>query len=143
VFFCFRNVKPDSSPTLFQDGFTALARLSESLGEIEEFLIRGVVYILDVGGLGIPYLKVLPLDDLLKIAKNAEKCIATRMKGFHVVNVPAGFSYIANIALNTVSPKLRGRIRFHKNFEEFDFVEKKILPKEYGGTIPMKDLCSE
>lgn len=30
-----------------------------------------------------------------------------------------------------------------KNFNELDIVEKKSLPKEYGGTTPMKELRRE
>lgn len=143
ILFKFSNVKPDSSPCIFQDGMTTLKILFEVLGEVEEFLIRGIVLILDISGMGLNYLKVAPVEDVVKILKNGEKCVAMRMKGVHIVNVPPVLSFAYNLIMKHAQPKMRERIRFYKNFDEVDFIDKKHLPKEYGGTRPMAELLGE
>lgn len=140
LFYRFANIKPDSSLCLLQDGFTALKCLFESLGEREDFLIRGIVHVMDISGMTPDYVKVIPMDDGIKILKNGEKCVATRFKGIHIVNVPFGLSYIANFLLKHCPQKIRERVKLYKNFDELDIVEKKSLPKEYGGTTPMREL---
>lgn len=36
--------------------------------------------------------------------------------------------------------KLRERVKFYSNFDEIDVIEKKYLPKEYGGKVPLKEM---
>lgn len=143
VFIRCQNVKPGSSPCLVQDITTALKCFTESLGENEEFLIRGVVYVIDISGITTSYLKILPMEEIMRIMKNAEKIVVGRHKGFHIVNVPAAVSFLVNFCLNHVPQKLKERVRFYKNFDELDIVEKKHLPKEVGGDIPLSEMFSE
>lgn len=115
----------------------------EGLNEIEEYLIRGMVYIFDVSGLGASYLKIIPLENVLKISKNSEKCLSGRHKGFHIVNVPSALSYIINLAIKHSTDKIKDRIKIYSSFDQLDIIDKKSLPLEYGGTIPMKEMSSE
>lgn len=66
-------------------------------------------------------------------------------KGFHVVNVPSVMSYLINIAMKATSDKMRKRIKVYNSFddESFDVIDKKCLPKEYGGTVPMEEMSSK
>lgn len=64
-----------------KDILTAIALLMESLGEVEEYLIRGMVYIIDVSGITTSYLKIAPIENAIKISKNSEKCCVGRHKG--------------------------------------------------------------
>lgn len=48
--------------------------------------------------------------------------------------------FIANFALKHMPDKLRERVKFYSTFDEVDVVEKKNLPKEYGGTVPLKEM---
>lgn len=143
MLFRVRNLTPGSSPCLFQDCCTALKILSESLGEIEEFQIRGVNYILDVSGLTPAYLKIMPIENLIKICKNAEKCVTGRHKSFHIVNVPPALSYLVNLFLAYVPQKIKDRLKFYKSFDELSFIDKKSLPKEYGGKLSMAEMGSK
>lgn len=135
----------------------------EGLNEVEEYLIRGMVYVMDVSGigewkkikwncisknynfayLGASYLKIVPFENVLKISKNSEKCLAGRHKGFHLVNVPAALGYFLNLAIKHSTDKIRERVKIYSSFDQLDFIGKKSLPKEYGGTIPMKEMSSE
>lgn len=53
-----------------------VALICEVLSEVEEFIIRGMVYIIDVSGMNGSYLKIMPVENAVKIAKNSEKCAA-------------------------------------------------------------------
>lgn len=143
ILFRLKNVKPDSSPTLFQDLNTALKIFLETTGEIEEFQIRGVNYIYDFSGLTLAYLRFMPLEHMIKIGKNGEKCVAGRHKGFHIINVPSALHFIVNVIISQASKKLGERVKVYRSFEELDFIEKEKLPKEYGGTIPMDEMSSK
>lgn len=142
VFFRFRNVIPEGK-CLLQDIITAAALLTESLTEIEEFQIRGIVYIFDVSGLSSAYVKITSVEDILKITRNAERTVAARHKGFHIVNVPAALSYFVNLAIKSSPVKIRERVKFYSSFDQLNIVDKKHLPQEYGGTIPMKEMSSK
>lgn len=54
-------------------------------------------------------------------------------------------SYLINIAMKATSDKMRKRVMFYNSFddESFDVIDKKCLPKEYGGTVPMEEMSSE
>jgi retinaldehyde-binding protein 1 len=139
-----KNVKPVGK-CILRDILTAIAMVLETLSEIEEFHIRGVVYIIDVSGLSSDYLKIFPVENAMKLAKNSERCATGRHKGIHVINVPSIMNYVISIALKTVSQKMRDRVKFYKSFddESFDVVDRKCLPKEYGGTVPMEEMSSK
>jgi hypothetical protein len=42
-----------------------------------------------------------------------------------------------------MSEKLKKRTHFYSKFEEFKAVERSKLPKEYGGTTPMKEMIGD
>jgi hypothetical protein len=42
-----------------------------------------------------------------------------------------------------MSDKLKKRTHFYSNFDEFKYVEKSKLPKEYGGKVPMSEMIGE
>lgn len=42
-----------------------------------------------------------------------------------------------------MSEKLKKRTQFYSSFDEFNYVEKSKLPKEYGGKIPMREMIGE
>lgn len=50
---------------------------------------------------------------------------------------------VANFCLGLMSDKLRSRVKIYSKMEEMTSVEKEILPKEYGGTVPMADMIGE
>lgn len=66
-------------------------------------------------------------------------------KGIHIINVPPMLTYLIGIAMKTVSEKIRNRIKIYKSFDDetFDVIDKKSLPKEYGGTVEMKEMSSK
>lgn len=63
-----------------------------------------------------------------------------RHKGFHVVNVHKSLSFISDFILSQMNEKLRKRTQLYSSFKEFKEIDKKFLPKEYGGKVPMSDM---
>ena len=59
--------------------------------------------------------------------------------------MPPVLTYLIGIAMKTVSEKIRNRIKFYKSFDDetFDVIDKKSLPKEYGGTVELKEMSSK
>lgn len=141
LFFKPGNVKPVGK-TIAQDIFTCIAILMEALTEDEENQIKGFVYIFDVSGLGLGHLGILPIEEWIRVGKNGEKGLAARHKGFHAVNVPPVLSFLTNVIMKAMPEKLQKRVNFYKNFDDLDFIDKKHLPKEYGGQLPMAELSS-
>lgn len=42
--------------------------------------------------------------------------------------------------MNRMSEKLRNRVHVYSKVEEIKAIDKKILPREYGGLMPMKEM---
>jgi hypothetical protein len=120
----------------------------------------------DVTGLQLNHVNIFPLETCYKFGKNievsgtkremmhegqscqlfhsAQKTCAARHKGFNVVNMPSTVQYVANFALKHMPEKLRERVKFCSTIEEAaDCIDKKNLPKEYGGEVSLADMISE
>lgn len=64
-----------------------------------------------------------------------------RHKEIHGLRVHASIKYIVDFALSQMSEKMRKRVSLHKKVEDFSSViDKNLLPKEYGGKIPMSEM---
>lgn len=113
---------------LMKDFMTAIAILTDSLAEIEEFIIRGTVYIIDVSGLTPAHLLFVPIENFIKCAKNGERCVVGRHKGFHVVGLPPALSFLMNLGLHHAEQKIRERMKFYSSFDQVSVVDKKNLP---------------
>lgn len=124
---------PNETECLFEDINTIMACLIEYLNEIEEFQARGIVYVYDCAFFNPKHLKMYSLDRIYKLVKHSESYTAGRHKGFHFVNVHPIFAYLVKFGFECASAKIRERVKVHKSFKEFNLVERKFLPKEYGG----------
>ena len=96
-----------------------------------------------MSGITAAHLKIVPIENTIKIGKNAEKCVVGRPKGIHVVNLPSAVNFMFNLLLTQSPPKLRERVKVYKSFDQLDCIDKKSLPLEYGGTIPMQEMSSK
>lgn len=66
-----------------------------------------------------------------------------RHKGFHVINVHKSLGLISDFILGHMNEKLRKRTQLYSSFKEFKAIDKKFLPKEYGGKIPMSEMIGK
>lgn len=147
------------NPSVGFDVLILMTLMFELLLEDEENQIRGVVHLADARGIRPPHFTIFSPQFQFRIGKNTEVCrasfinfmaysnlfnlqktLALRHKGFHIVNVHKSLSWISNFIVSQMSDKLKKRTHFYSSFDEFKAVERRKLPKEYGGTIPMKEM---
>ncbi|CAK1590212.1 unnamed protein product [Parnassius mnemosyne] len=58
----------------------------------------------------------------------------SKIKGIHIVNMPAFVAPLLNIVKKIMKPKVAKRIYVYNNFDQiYEILPKNILPKEYGG----------
>jgi hypothetical protein len=138
-----KNVSPEGE-CKFRDITTAAGLLMETLMEVEEHHIRGMVYIFDVSGIDMSYMKLIPKQqNFFRLGKNTEKLATGRHKEFHFVNLSPTLKWVANLVMANTTQKMKSRARFYSSIDELDFIDKKSLPKEYGGKISMEEMFSE
>lgn len=66
-----------------------------------------------------------------------------RHKEFHGINIHASLKYVLDFGLGLMSEKLRSRVKVYSKFKEMKNIDKDLLPLEYGGNIPMKDMIGK
>ncbi|KAB7502224.1 Clavesin-1 [Armadillidium nasatum] len=113
----------------------------ESLIEDEENQVRGFCYILDEKNVGFSVVTLWTPSEVSKAFHCSEKNIPMRHKEIHFVNLPISLYAVFEVAKTMLSDKIRKRFQVHNNVEQLaKSVPKRILPKEYGGTTPLKDI---
>jgi len=61
-----------------------------------------------------------------------------RHKAIHMLNVPAPVKFAFEFFQTRVSSKINERMKIHNSFSELhEAIDKRVLPKEYGGEMPM------
>lgn len=66
-----------------------------------------------------------------------------RHKEIRALKVHASVKYAVDFALSQMSEKMRTRVFVHKKVEDVaKVVDKKLLPAEYGGEIPMSEMIA-
>lgn len=66
-----------------------------------------------------------------------------RHKEVHVINAHPSMKFAVDFGMSLISEKIRKRIKFYTNIDEAldaGLIERDILPKEYGGTMPMAEM---
>lgn len=66
-----------------------------------------------------------------------------RHKEIHGLKVHSSIKFAVDFALSQMSDKMKKRVSLHKNVEDVkNVIDKKLLPKEYGGEMPMSEMIS-
>lgn len=65
-----------------------------------------------------------------------------RHKEIHGMNVHATIKFALDFGMALISEKIRKRVKLYTNFKDVQ-IETSVLPKEYGGTMPMEEMISE
>ncbi|XP_078042924.1 clavesin-2 [Augochlora pura] len=114
----------------------------ETLMEDEESQVRGFVHFADGAGVSFPHLTLFTPKEAVRIVKNGERTIPMRHKEVHAINTHASVKFALDFGLTLISDKIRKRVKIYTSLE--DAVNQKmdtsLLPKEYGGTMPMKKM---
>ena len=128
--------------TAGNDCLMLLLLAGEALLDDEESQIRGIVHMIDHTGVSLSHFKMYSPQFAMRLGKNAEKFTAMRHKGFHSLNLSPSLKWISDLFLSHMSEKLQSRVHLCSNIDDLKLIDRTILPFEYGGTIPIKDMVS-
>ncbi|XP_032598767.1 clavesin-1 [Drosophila grimshawi] len=118
--------------------------ICESLLDEEDSQVSGYVHVNDESGMNMGFVSLWSLTDLRNIVKTIQNSTPMRHKETHFVNIPHYANRVIELAVSMLSEKLKKRIIVHKNVESLrSKIDPAILPKEYGGTVPLADMIKE
>ena len=119
------------------------AMVVESLLDEQESQVAGYLYITDEAGLTMNHVSLWSLIDLKKMSKCIQVSSPMRHKESHFVHIPSFANKVIEFALGLTSEKLKKRMFLDKSIEDLKSrVNPALLPKEYGGTIPMNEMIA-
>ncbi|XP_075216088.1 alpha-tocopherol transfer protein-like isoform X1 [Lycorma delicatula] len=97
-------------------------------------ITNGTYIIIDGKNITFKLLKQFPTSQFLKASSYVTEVLPLRLKGIFFINTPSVFDYITAIFFPFLSQKIRERIhQFTDHTELYKFIDKKILPQEFGG----------
>ncbi|KAG7300963.1 hypothetical protein JYU34_015316 [Plutella xylostella] len=106
--------------------------------------LQGYTHVNDEAGMQMPHLSLWSLTDVRTMLNCIQNSTPMRHKCTHFVNIPHYGTKFFEFCVSLLSDKLKDRVMFHRNAEELvKHVDPAILPKEYGGTVPLRDMIEE
>lgn len=71
-----------------------------------------------------------------------QRTIPMRHKEIYGVNVHATIKFALDFGMALISEKIRKRVKLYTSVDEVE-LDKKLLPQEYGGVMPMKEMIGK
>ncbi|OXU31538.1 hypothetical protein TSAR_013254 [Trichomalopsis sarcophagae] len=116
----------------------------EALMDEEESQVHGYTHLNDESGLTMGHLSSWSITDIRNMLTCIQNSTPMRHKETHLVNVPGCATKIIELALSLLNEKLRSRVLLHKSLDDLqNTIDPKILPKEYGGEVPLAEMIAE
>ncbi|XP_049827556.1 clavesin-2 [Schistocerca gregaria] len=133
--------KLDPKKHTIQDVGRVFMMTYEALMEDEDNQVLGVTHIGDISNSSPSLITYLTPTEFATIVKWGEQSVPMRHKEVHLLNVPAPVRYVYDFARTRLSDKIKNRITMHESLGNLqNIVGLDILPKEYGGQIPMDEM---
>jgi len=130
----------DPSRFTSSDILRSLIMTFETLLVDEENQVRGFTYIFDEKSVGWSHLSVWTPSEVTKAFSCCERALPMRHREIHFINLPWTMSLIFQFAKSLLSEKIRNRFQTHSSLESLAaVVDSKVLPAEYGGTVPIQE----
>ncbi|XP_058460586.1 retinaldehyde-binding protein 1-like [Malaya genurostris] len=115
--------------------------VTESLFDDEANQIAGFTHLFDNSDMSMAHVTCWSMDNLTGYLRSVTNSVPARLKQNHFVNVPGFASQVSKYCLTFASEKLKSRIYCHRSVDELrQNIDVKLLPKEYGGIIPLQEL---
>ncbi|KAL0118396.1 hypothetical protein PUN28_009212 [Cardiocondyla obscurior] len=110
--------------------------------EDEESQVRGFVHFTDGAGVSFPHLTLFTPKEAVRIVKNGERTVPMRHKEVYGINAHPSVKFALDFGMSLISEKIRSRVKLYTSLEDAinHKMDVSMLPKEYGGTIPMKEM---
>ncbi|XP_011879322.1 PREDICTED: rhophilin-2 [Vollenhovia emeryi] len=116
----------------------------EALCDDEKNQVCGYTYLNDESGLTMNHFSTWSFTDIRNLIRCVQNSAPARHKETHLINIPNAVAKILEFGISLLSDKLKSRIWIHRNIEELkEAVDPKILPKEYGGEVPLSEMIDE
>ncbi|KAH0535829.1 clavesin-2-like [Cotesia glomerata] len=115
----------------------------EALISDEENQVRGYTYIYDDAGITMSHVSLLSFTEIRNVLSWVQNGIPMRHKMSILVNVPNYATKVIEFCVSLFTNKHRERITICTDVEELKKkFDPKILPKEYGGDVPLADMIA-
>ncbi|XP_034242677.1 clavesin-1 [Thrips palmi] len=116
----------------------------EAIMDDEQNQVCGYSYVNDEAGMTAGHVSLWSLADIRKMIRCLQDSTPMRHKATHFLNVPSMANRLFEFFTMLLNDKLRNRIMLHTSVADLhEHINPKILPKEYGGTIPMADMIAD
>lgn len=126
-----------------KDSFKYDFLLLEHFLDDELTQVNGAIFIIDGSHITMKYVSIYSVVEFKTMLNSIQEAIPLRIKEYHFINFPSFAATVAEIVISVLSSKMKKRMIFSKNIEEFKkHVNPKILPQEYGGVTPMSDIIA-
>ncbi|KAK9500834.1 hypothetical protein O3M35_002022 [Rhynocoris fuscipes] len=113
----------------------------EVLLEEEESQVLGFTHFGDIKTTSTAHVMLWSPTVFATMFKWGEQSVPMRHKEVHLLNVPSPLKYVYDFARSRLSQKIRDRFNIHGSLAELHSkLDPSVLPKEYGGVIPMKQM---
>ncbi|XP_037299763.1 alpha-tocopherol transfer protein-like [Manduca sexta] len=122
-----------------QDMCRVMGICYETIMEDEENQVRGLVHFADGAGVSFPHLTLFTPREAVRIVKNGERTVPMRHKEIYGVNVHPTIKFALDFGMALISEKIRKRVKLYTSIEDVE-IDKSVLPKEYGGVMPMRQM---
>nr|CAD7429939.1 unnamed protein product [Timema monikensis] len=107
----------------------------------EQTQIAGFTHVGDVADVSAAFITLWSPTEFSTIVKWGEQSVPMRHKEIHILNVPTALKYVYDFAHNRFSEKMKNRFIIHNSLEELHKkVDPQVLPKEYGGVMPLSQM---
>lgn len=137
------TIPRNCDPSKFTSSDMARAHIMafETLLDEEENQIMGFSYVADAQGIGAGHIAMWSITEFATLLKWGEQSCPIRHKIMHMINLSPAMKYVVDFARSRVSDKLKERLKIHSNSSEMlQDLDKDVLPKEYGGIMPMAQM---
>ncbi|XP_074100914.1 clavesin-2-like [Cotesia typhae] len=116
----------------------------EALITDEENQVRGYTYIYDDAGMTMSHVTMLLFTEIRNLLSWIQNGIPMRHKMSCMVNVPNYATKVTEFCVSLFTNKHQERITLCTEVEELKKkkLDPKILPKEYGGDVPIADMIA-
>ncbi|XP_008182446.2 clavesin-2 isoform X1 [Acyrthosiphon pisum] len=115
----------------------------ETLLNDEVNQVMGFTHFGDLYSITPAYITLFAPNEFATLIKWGEQSIPMRHKAIHLLNVPSPIKFAYDYFQSRISPKLSARMKMYNSLSELhETLDKKVLPKEYGGEMPMAEMIS-
>ncbi|XP_074101077.1 clavesin-1-like [Cotesia typhae] len=115
----------------------------EAVIDDEENQVRGYTYVYDFSGMTMNHLGLLSISEIRKLVSWIQNGIPMQQKMAYLFNVPKNATKVIDFCVSLLNDKFKDSIMVYKNIEKLKkVINPKILPKEYGGDVPLTDMIA-